>query len=207
MIIEELHAEVPRSLISGYRGLLYGEHTGAVFPMMWDMHLGFAYESDAWLVPDDLEDTRLLLPLDEATARAWACQQLFPFVKGQHGKPSGAWHDMDPVGPARVVCFPTDDGGATVRLDFCCRGCGGGIPDWVFLHQQHLLPYVSAKPGRGGYPGHYRGAEQIAQLDATDPKRLPDGSRHVDALALKILIETLVGQAASSSDSPPAITK
>ena len=110
-------------------------------------------------------------------------------IKAKHGPMADPLHplqlDLDAV---RVRCIPHRFGGGAVRLDgFClhpdCMGEHGlGA---VCLHQDYLLKW-------DGGAGHYIGDHEIGKLRPGMKRLLDDGSRWVDAMALKRLVEAMI---------------
>lgn len=127
-----------------------------------------------------VEMSKLDVDLTDATGRAHAAWWLAQRVKTRHGTSEETFHriDLDPT-TARVVCLPHRFGGGAARLDGFCRKCCEWGWGPTFVHQEHLLPYRN---------GEYAGTHEVGRLDPSDPRLLPDGSRLVDALALRAVV-------------------
>ncbi len=135
---------------------------------------------------------RVFLSLAEAEGRRRAIALLLarlpeiPHGRGTFRK-KGDFHpiDLDPEA-VRLVTLPHRFGiGCAVRLDGFCRACeapgdpnGGFGPTWIH-EDSGLLPFEE---------GRYLGSEDLCRLNPKDDRRLPDGSRYRDALALAIVL-------------------
>jgi len=179
-------------LVRGYHGVLTSELVSGCEGVVLRLREEEATVDVAWIGTksgkgDEIEhrvpldtlvfDTQLSAVADHL-ARKVASREL-----GRHGRVSGGMHEMCSTDSARVVCLPHRHGGAAVRLDFWCKGCGDESYDAVaFQHQEHLLDYVD---------GQYVGSDPISKLDHRSTSRLPDGARRVDRRGLTLLVRAM----------------
>jgi len=145
-----------------------------------------------WLCLSSLVDNvepytpeELFFDLSQAGCRDHVARLLLQSVKHRHGRTSKL-HPVVWVGPARAVLLPhrfSEEGReGAIRLDSYCATCDDerDRDGHAHIHQDWLLEFRE---------GTYQGSDRFWDLDPTDARKLADGTRLMDAVALLALAE------------------
>lgn len=181
-----LYLRAAPALLQGWCGPLHHERFGAITAT------GRTDEDGMWQCLSSLVDNvepytpeELFFDLSQAGCRDHVARLLLQSVKHRHGRTSKL-HPVVWVGPARAVLLPhrfSEEGReGSVRLDGFCATCDDerDRDGHTYIHQDWLLEYRD---------GTYQGSDRFWDLDPTDDRKLADGTRLMDAMALLTLAE------------------